>query len=303
MSDQMKPVAKGRSMKPANAQFDVQSKSCHRSKPLEFKLWRAVAAVAAMSWSLPTWALDVPTLQDTFVSSVNPGTNYGGWGTVKVGEAGALGLVSFDLAAALPTGLKADMVTKATLIVYQEWVLGVGAIEVIRLVGSFNEATTTFLTRPVNAGPGTGRTAALTGSQRFLLIDVTDMVKATIVAQSPTLGFALAPALTTPGASVQLGSKEGRYPAKLDITVSASTAAPAPSYAWFSSTGSLSCLSVCSAGGAIAAANPSGQVCLSQDGARYSYETYVSTAPYPGPPPGYWCGPRATTAQCSCLRK
>lgn len=265
----------------------------------------AAAALAAFA-SAPCSALDVPTLQDTFVSSTSPTTGYGGWGTVKVGEAGAVGLVSFDLATALPAGTKADSINKASLIVYQEWVLGPGAIEVIPLVGSFNEGTATFQNQPVNAGAGSGRVATLTGNQRFLVIDVTAMVKAAVTAQAAVMGVALAPSLNSPGASVQLGSKEGRYPAKLDITFAASSApapAPTPTFAWFSSTANTPCSSVCSAGGAIAAANASGHVCIDQAGRRQSFEQYKATAPYPGPPPGYWCGSLAPTAQCSCLRK
>lgn len=260
------------------------------------------AAVAACFATSGAWALDVPTRQDSFVTATSPGANYSGWGTVKVGEAGAIGLISFDLAAALPSGTRADSIGKATLILYQEWVLGAGSIEVIRLVGDFNEGTVTFLTQPTNAGAGSGRVTALTGSQRFLLIDVTDMLKAAVTSQSPTLGIALAPALTTPLASAQLGSKEGRYPAKLDITLNM-TAATAPSYSWFTSIGTEPCSSVCAAGGAIAAANSKGEVCMAQSGYAYSYEQYKATAPYGGPPPGYWCGSSTPTAQCSCLRK
>lgn len=260
----------------------------------------AAAALAALTCA-PARAVDVPTLQDTFVSPASPGAGHGGWGTVKSGEGGAIGLISFDLAAALPAGTRAESIGKATLILYQEWVLGPGSIEVIRLISPFSEATTTYATLPTHMGAGSGRAAPLTGHQRYLLVDVTDMVKAAVTGASGTLGIALAAALATPGASVQLGSKEGRYPAKLDITLAAAPTPPAPSYAWLTSSGKLSCSSVCSGGGAIAVANGKGEVCRSRDGFTYSFEQYRSSTPLPGPPPGYWCGQRDLTAQCSCL--
>ena len=238
----------------------------------------AALAAFAMSTALsPAHAVLSPLMQDTFTMSSAPTTAYGGWGSINVNGSGARGLLSFDLASVLPAGTTVAQVQKASLIVFVEWMDAPGSLEFVRLTAPFNEGTTAANTYPAHTGMGTGKTAALVGSVRPMTVDVTDLVKATMTAGSTTLGLAVLPAAATPGVAVQLGSKEGKRPAMLDITLSPS----APSTFWATASGSTSCSSVCGTAtpAASAVADVSGNVCSRPDGLRDRSTQYRSRIP------------------------
>lgn len=273
----------------------------------------AAAASALATATLPAQALLAPLTQDTFALASAPTAVHGGWGSVNVNGAGARGLLSFELGSVLPAGTTVAQVQKASLIVFVEWMDAPGAIEVVRLTGAFNENTTTSATYPAHTGLGTGKTATLVGSVRPLVIDVTDLVKAGVTAGQTTLGLAVLPAAATPGVAVQLGSKEGKRPALLDITLGS----PASVSFWATATANQPCSSTCAAASppATALADISGNVCARPDGSRDRSTQYRNLLPV-GQTSTWACGswsgsiPGSTSvgnetqrlAQCHCAR-
>ena len=226
---------------------------------------------------MPAHAVVSPLLQDTFVMTTSPNAVYGGWGSVNVNGSGGRGLLSFDLASVMPAGTTVAQVQKASLIVFVEWMDAAGAVEAVRLTQEFNENTVTAATFPAHTGVGTGKVGTLSGSVRPLTIDITDLVKAAITAGSSTLGLALLPATTTPGVAAQFGSKDGKRPAQLDITL----APPSASTFWATATGGRACSDTCSGANppATALADVSGNVCSRPDGSRDRSTQYRNIVP------------------------
>jgi hypothetical protein len=237
----------------------------------------ALAAAALASAVMPAHAVMSPLMQDTFVMTSAPNAVHGGWGSVNVNGAAGRGLLSFDLATVLPAGTTVAQVQKASLIVFVEWMDAPGAIEAVRLTQDFNENTATAATFPAHTGVGTGKVGTLSGSVRPLTIDITDLVKAAITAGSSSLGLALLPAAATPGVAVQFGSKDGKRPAQLDITLTP----PSANTFWATGTGNRSCTEICSAAKppATAVADVSGNVCARPDGSRDRSTQYRYTIP------------------------
>lgn len=244
---------------------------------LNLILQAALAAATLSTAAVPAHAVISPLLQDTFVMTNSPNAVYGGWGSINVNGAGGRGLLSFDLANVLPAGTTVAQVQKASLIVFVEWMDAPGAIEAVRLTQDFNENTVTAATFPIHTGVGTGKVGTLSGSVRPLTVDITDLVKAAITAGSSTLGLALLPATATPGVAAQFGSKDGKRPAQLDITLSP----PSSSTFWATATGKSSCSDICSAAKppATAVADVSGNVCARPNGSRDRSTQYRSTIP------------------------
>lgn len=278
------------------------------------RLLPAAATAAALTIAaLPAQAVLAPLTQDTFALTSAPTAVHGGWGSVNVNGAGARGLLSFDLGSVLPAGTTVAQVQKASLIVFVEWMDAPGAIEVVRLTGAFNESVTSNATYPSHTGLGTGKTVTLEGSVRPLVIDVTDLVKAGITSGQATLGLAVLPAAATPGVAVQLGSKEGKRPALLDITLGA----PASTSFWATASAKQACSSTCAAAvpPATAVADVSGNVCARPDGSRHRSTQYRNLLP-PGGTSTWACGSWTGTspgsiavgdesqrvAQCHCAR-
>lgn len=259
----------------------------HLCRPWTRLLCAAAAAAALAASTLPAHAVLAPLTQDTFVLAGAPTAVHGGWGSVNVNGAGGRGLLAFELGSVLPAGTTAAQVQKASLIVFVEWLDAPGALEFVRLTGAFNEGTTSHATFPMHTGVGTGKTAALSGSVRPLVIDVTDLLKAGITAGEATFGLAVLPATATPGVAVQLGSKEGRRPAQLDITLSP----PAPATFWATATANSPCSSTCAGATppATAVADVSGNVCARPDGSRYRSTQYRSLMA-PGQTSTWACG-------------
>jgi hypothetical protein len=273
----------------------------------------AVASLIGTA-ALPAKAVLAPLNQDTFVLSTAPTAVHGGWGSVNVNGAAARGLLEFEVGAVLPAGTTATQVQKASLILFVEWLDAAGSIEVVRLTGTFNEGTTTNASFPLHTGVGTGKTAALSGSVRPLVIDITDLVRAAITAGQTRLGLAILPAAATPTVAVQLGAKEGKRPAQLDITLGA----PATTGFWATSSALESCAATCLAAvpPATAQADISGNVCSRPDGTRFRSTQYRGTLPVGqrslwacgtwsgSPPPGsVGIGVESErVAQCHCAR-
>jgi hypothetical protein len=237
----------------------------------------SLAAASLATGASPAFAVVSPLTQDTFTQSSAPTTLHGGWASVNVNGAGARGLLEFELSAVLPTGASAAIIQKASLILFVEWMDAAGSIELLRLTGSFSESSTTHATFPIHTGLGTGKTVALQGSVRPLVVDVTDLVRAALTAGQTKLGLAILPSQLTPTVAVQLGAKEGRRPALLDITL----AAPSPSTFWATSTANVPCSTTCAGATppASAVADVSGNVCARPDNSRFRATQFRSTIP------------------------
>jgi len=164
---------------------------------------------------------------DTYISSSASTSNFGTSTTINIGN-GNTALIQFDLSA-LPAGLSATNVGKATMTFYVNSVVVGGAVDVSQVTSGWTETGVTFGTRPTFLPPfETG--IATSAARQYITVDVTQLVKDWVTGVAPNNGVQISAAVAAPSTVILLDSKETQttsHPAFLDIVLqSAGPAGP-----------------------------------------------------------------------------
>lgn len=159
------------------------------------------------------------TLAPSQDSAYVPGnvTNLGSSTTITVGQAGAVGLVQFDLTQ-LPGGATAANIQKATLTLFLDHVNVAGTVNVDTANGAWTELMVNGTNNPT-AGAAVATSLPAANTDTFLSMDATAAVQGWITTPGSNNGFMILANGTT---SVQFDSKENTttsHPATLTIVL------------------------------------------------------------------------------------
>jgi hypothetical protein len=154
--------------------------------------------------SLPLFG-QAPPSGDTFVSSVTPKLNYGSGISLLVGP-GTTSYLQFNLSG-IPAGAT---LSKVSLRLYVDAVIGNGNIDIYQVNKSWNESTLTFNTPApalgVSATGGNPRSITSASCNQFLLIDITSLAQSWVKGTIPNNGVAIA--LSSGSGTFSFDSKE-----------------------------------------------------------------------------------------------
>ncbi len=205
--------------------------------------------------TLPAAAQQGTLLADAHVSSARPAANSGSLSNLNVGG-GYTALLQFDLSA-LPAGLPAAQLTRATLRLYCNRAYSPGAFSAQLLASSWVESTVTYASLPAQGS--TVATAACTAPDQFVTLDITSAVQGWLTA--PVTNFGLA--LTASAAVLQFDSKENDFTGhapQLDLTTASSSGSGAPGATGATgATGSTGLTGAAGPTGAAGSTGPTGQ--------------------------------------------
>ena len=152
-------------------------------------------------------ALDARLTNDTSAELANPDMRFGRTSTLAVGN-GTNAFLRFDFST-LPAGTVGSSVAKATLVLWISAVTRSGQIDVSPVIDAWNEETLTWNTRPaVEATPAATFAVSSAVRQRFVVVDVTAIVREWLDGATTNRGIALVASAATPDVSVQIDSKE-----------------------------------------------------------------------------------------------
>lgn len=142
---------------------------------------------------------------DTYISTTNTSVNYGTATTLNIGPTSSA-LIQVDLSA-LPSGLVASDIQKATLTVYVNKVYVSGALDISQVTSPWFETGVTQNTAPTTATPF-ATAVPVTSSGSFVTFDITSLVQQWLTGSSPNYGVEITAALAQPNTTVNLDSKE-----------------------------------------------------------------------------------------------
>ena len=191
---------------------------------------------------------------DTYLSSVNPTTNFGNLGTMTVG-AGNTALVQIDLSRLVALGVTSSQIQQATMVVFLNKVLISGGLDIAEVFSAWGESTVTFNTSPTLGAPFVSNVAA-SPAGTYVTFDVTNQVKSWVTVPATNFGVAVTAAVAQPSTEVFLDTKESTttsHPAFIDVIL-ASSGAAGPTGA----TGSAGPAGVTGPAGATGVAGPAG---------------------------------------------
>jgi hypothetical protein len=152
-------------------------------------------------------ALDARLTNDTWAELANPDTRLGRTAVLTVGN-GADAFLRFDFST-LPAGTVGSRVARATLVLWASGVAAAGEVDVHAVIDAWNEETLTWNTRPTfEAAPAATFAAPNAIRERFVVVDVTALVRDWLDGAAINRGMALVASPTTPDVSVQFDSKE-----------------------------------------------------------------------------------------------
>lgn len=180
--------------------------------------------IATLLLTAATWlpvqasAAQAPASADAYINSALPANNFGKLTTLNVGGTFTT-FIQFNFAA-LPAGINSSSVEKATLFLWVNKVGAPGAVDILAVTDTWNEASVTHFTQPTVAG--TGYTAPVTSAGSYIAVDVTPDVKNWIDNPASAMGFGLMASISAPTTSVFFDSKENTatgHTAYLDITL------------------------------------------------------------------------------------
>lgn len=186
-----------------------------------------LASVAFLSASA-AHAQEARLTDDARVSSGQPNTNF------NAGNAGLnlqilsgtdRSFLKFDLST-LPTGTTGNNVAKAVLRTWVNTLTTAGSINVVRVTGAWAEGTITNANAPA-LGANAATAVPVTGTNSFVTVDVTALVRDWLNGVLPNNGLALVG--NAAGTSVRLDSKENTLTSHepvLEITLPGSTGQP-----------------------------------------------------------------------------
>jgi len=173
-------------------------------------------------------AVNAPVVADTYNNSASPTTNYGASPTynLKIGNVTKT-LLRFDLSA-LPSGVAAADVTKATLYFWANTVTAAGALQISPATSAWTETGVTWNTAPTLGAPAAINIPAPSPSGYYISVDVTNTVKDWVTTPAINFGLVVEPDAGSPSTSVAIDSKENistSHPAYIDIALSGAGAA------------------------------------------------------------------------------
>ena len=175
--------------------------------------------LAGLALTSAAFAQTAPLTQDAYLVPGSP-TNYGSATTMNVGgAAGAQALVQFDLTA-LPTGVTAANVSKATLTLFVGKVGAAGTVNVSVANGGWSEATVNGASGQPVPGAAIASGLAISSGNTYFQVDATAAVQSWISGTAPNNGF-----LVTPGGggvNVAFDTKESTttsHPASLEVVL------------------------------------------------------------------------------------
>ena len=175
-------------------------------------------------WAIPStvFAAGASIAADTYVSTAQPGVNFGTATSVLIGGPNT-GLVQFDLSS-LPPGLNAADINKATMTFYVNSVAVPGGVDISQVMSAWAENTVTNNTRPSVLAPFLLSVPTAAG-RAYVTVDVTQIVKDWVSGVAPNFGVQISAAVTAPATALVLDSKENQttsHPAFLDVVLQTS---------------------------------------------------------------------------------
>jgi hypothetical protein len=168
-------------------------------------------AVALLLWPASAFAVLGTLTDDAYTDSANPATNFGNQPVLKAGGT-FTSYIQFG-SLNLPAGTTGAQISKANLKLYVQ--SGSGTVTVCEIAASWSESTITF-----NNGPLCGATLGtigVSGSARYVTIDITSAVQGWVDTPATNFGVSL-----TSSASIAFIAKESgslSHDATLDITL------------------------------------------------------------------------------------
>ncbi|HEY4354966.1 MAG TPA: DNRLRE domain-containing protein, partial [Acidobacteriaceae bacterium] len=145
-------------------------------------------------------ATELPVTADAHVNSTRTTTNFGYLSNLYVGN-GNTALVQFDLTA-LPPGIVASQVSRATVTLFVNRVNAAGTVNVAPVTSTWGESSVTYASIPTMGATSATFTAATPG--QYVTFDVTGLVQGWI--SNPASNFGIA--LSSSAANILLDSKE-----------------------------------------------------------------------------------------------
>jgi Collagen triple helix repeat (20 copies) len=145
-----------------------------------------------------------PVIADTYISSASPGQNFGSAISLNIGG-GNVAFLAFDLSA-LPTGLAASDIQRATVTVFVNRVSTAGAVDVFEITGGWSESSVNY-----NSGIATAPLLSnlpVLNSASYLTFDITPLLTQWVMGTAANNGIAIAAATTQPGTVLNIDSKE-----------------------------------------------------------------------------------------------
>jgi hypothetical protein len=184
------------------------------SRPLARHALNLLAIATLCFLALPAARASQTTLTaDAHVSSARPTVNFGSLANLYVGN-GNIAYLQFDLSA-LPAGITATQVSKATVQLYVNRVNAAGSISYGPLSSAWSESAVTYATQPTGTFTNTF-TASSAGT--YVTLDITTIVQGWL--SNPSSNYGIEFGSST--ANVLFDSKEndetGHAP-RLDVTV------------------------------------------------------------------------------------
>ncbi len=170
--------------------------------------------LAAVSATVPAFAVEATLVADAHVSSARPAVNSGAISNLNVGG-GYTALLQFDLST-LPSGTTATQVSRATLRLYCNRMDTSGLVSVQPVNGAWGEYSVTFATLP--ALGSTAQVVSVGQAGAYVAVDVTALVQGWVSSPASNNGLAL----TAGTAVVQFDSKENDltgHAAVLDVAL------------------------------------------------------------------------------------
>lgn len=180
--------------------------------------WAAKVAPLMMFLVLASLTVlaQAPPSSDTFAVASSPRRNYGSWPLLAV-QQGTNSYLQFNLAS-LPANAP---VSKATLRLFVDSLSRPGSFDVFEIDSAWSEGSLTYNNAPPLGSSATGgHSIAVSGSNQFVLIDITPLVQQWVSGSLPNNGVALS--LTSSGGSFSFDSKESTYTShqpELEITL------------------------------------------------------------------------------------
>src|SRR4051794_38322106 len=165
------------------------------------------------------WAAGANAIADTYVSSTSPATNFGTATAITIGG-GNTGLIQFDLGA-LPPGMAAANINKATMTFYVNSVAIAGAVDVSQVTSAWTETGVNNGNRPTYLAPFL-LGVPVVASKQYVTVDVTQLVKDWVTGVGPNFGVQISAAAGAPSTGIVLDSKENQttsHPAFLDVVI------------------------------------------------------------------------------------
>ena len=170
--------------------------------------------LAAVSATVPAFAVEATLVADAHVNSARPGVNSGAISNLNVGG-GYTALLQFDLST-LPAGTTAAQVSKATLRLYCNRMDTAGLVSVQPVNAAWGEYSVTFATLPSLGAAA--QVVSVSQAGAYVVVDVTALVQGWVSAPATNNGVAL----TAGSAVVQFDSKENDltgHAAVLDVAL------------------------------------------------------------------------------------